>query len=293
MGKQTQISPKILLIDESTPGDGRAPPPREVQTIAADDVGDLNDLLSDRTTVLGPAMEGSAAPSSSEDGDLDLLFEEAVANDGFRGMTASALAGGVRSAPVALQETLDEDDDGSDLLGDSPTPPPARTPAGPAGEPWVRQQGELPLVAAVPPVAAAPGPRVRPFTRLKSNVKGITDIELGPCTVLIGPNRAGKTKGLSAAMLALTASHPVSGKDDEIFNALAPEGTKELFATIEGPDGTLTYRIQKKSRGEGFKKHTHEATGDLAKLPKADLERAVPALAVMAASRSFNVVNVE
>ena len=113
MSKQTQLSPKILLIDDSIPGDGRPVPPREAQTIAPDDVGDLNDLLGGVAEgLLGPAMEGSAAPPSSEDGDLDLLFEEAVANDGFRGMTASALAGGVRSAPVALQETLDEDDDG-------------------------------------------------------------------------------------------------------------------------------------------------------------------------------------
>lgn len=84
--------------------------------------------------------------------------------------------------------------------------------------------------------------RPQPFERLLSNVKGLIDIELGPCTVIVGANFVGKTSVLDTIRLAVTGKHPVGAHPRDLVELL-PDGADHLYATLQGPSGVLSWRM--------------------------------------------------
>lgn len=78
------------------------------------------------------------------------------------------------------------------------------------------------------------------ITRIKTNVKGYErGIDLGPATLIVGPNFSGKTALLSALRLGLSGfmPQPIGKTGQSIYSALAPvpEGAGTLYVSLE-PD---------------------------------------------------------
>lgn len=75
--------------------------------------------------------------------------------------------------------------------------------------------------------------------RVKSNVKGAFEHELGQCTLLVGKNASGKTRVIEALSLALTgqARSVGLGKRESDLMLFAPDGVDNLFAEAVLSDG--------------------------------------------------------
>lgn len=85
---------------------------------------------------------------------------------------------------------------------------------------------------------------MKPFTRIRGNVKGEFDDRLGPCTFWAGPNQAGKSSRLIAARYALCgASGWTSGAHGSDIAPLAPPGADQVYASLDGPDGDSTFEV--------------------------------------------------
>lgn len=80
------------------------------------------------------------------------------------------------------------------------------------------------------------------FESLRSNVKGLLDIQLGPCTCITGGNRIGKSSVLDTVRLAVTGKHPVGAHPSDLLE-LAPAGADQLYAELAGPSGRLAWRM--------------------------------------------------
>jgi len=80
-------------------------------------------------------------------------------------------------------------------------------------------------------------------TRVRSRLQGDIDVALGRCTLITGPNEAGKTAILRSVELALTArASDINGRADvgraADLMALAPGRAGELFTEVDFSDGT-------------------------------------------------------
>jgi len=75
--------------------------------------------------------------------------------------------------------------------------------------------------------------------RVKSNVKGEFEWQLGACTLLVGKNAKGKSRVLDALSLALTgeARSDGLGKRESDLMLLAPPGAEKLYAEAVLSDG--------------------------------------------------------
>ena len=72
-------------------------------------------------------------------------------------------------------------------------------------------------------------------TRLRSNVKGGCDVELAPCTLLVGANASGKTAVAEALALALRGESPeVGATPSSLMELVAPSERLFVEATLGG-----------------------------------------------------------
>lgn len=111
-----------------------------------------------------------------------------------------------------------------------------------------------------PTTEQAAGDKPLPFHRVYSaSIKGGVDSKLGPCTAVVGANRAGKTAVLDAIRLALTGTHPVGAHYADLLaltggrppdahlvgvsaeaHATTPSGRKSLDVAHSGALSRLT-----------------------------------------------------
>jgi len=77
--------------------------------------------------------------------------------------------------------------------------------------------------------------------RLVSNLKGDMDVELSPCTLLVGKSGAGKTAIVDSIALALRgeARSPGLGKKESELIGLAPPGAEQLYTTTTLSSGEV------------------------------------------------------
>lgn len=102
---------------------------------------------------------------------------------------------------------------------------------------------------------------MQPFEKLITNVKGPrTEYDLAPCTVIVGPNRAGKSTILDTIRLALTGKHPVGPHPVNLAH-LAPPDAKQLFAELHARDGSLAWRMDFDTSGKARKSKGVAAQG--------------------------------
>lgn len=158
-----------------------------------------------------------------------------------------------------------------DDLGDTPI------------EPTLDLGGLLPPEVAPPTVEApmVPAASYQPFTRVQSNIKGGVDVPLGPCTAIVGPNRAAKTAVLDAFLLAATGQHPAFPAGSQAGSALmrlVPDGAGVLEARLVGPSGLMEFTVEG-SRASA-KTPRHDRQGVLANLSPEDIKRLVPTIAL-------------
>lgn len=133
--------------------------------------------------------------------------------------------------------------------------------------------------APVLPAAAlftAPAPETptfKPFTHVRTSIKGGIEAILSPCTAIIGPNRAMKTAVLDAIRLALTGGHPIGANGVDLMR-LVPESCGTLSAELTGPSGHAVFEVEG-SRARA-KAPRWNLTGALGELSKGDLARVLP-----------------
>jgi len=112
---------------------------------------------------------------------------------------------------------------------------------------------------------------IKPFTRLKGNIKNQFDEALAPVTLWLGENQTGKTGRLIGVKIAAqgpAASHGgVKGSD---IMRLVPEGIGGAFALLESPSGSCELKVDV----EGRKARTPVHTRTGAFLEMSDDERA-------------------
>lgn len=83
---------------------------------------------------------------------------------------------------------------------------------------------------------------LRPFTQLRTNVKGAASLDLAPCTCIVGDNLKGKTSILDTIRLAVTGKHPVGANPRDLVELL-PAGAEQLYAELRGPDGAFLWSM--------------------------------------------------
>lgn len=120
--------------------------------------------------------------------------------------------------------------------------------------------------------------RIAAFTKLTTNVKTQICDELGPITAFLGANFSGKTARLDAIRLALTGKHPVGPHGSDLME-LVPENAASLFATLEGPSGMSTFKLNiDAAKGKAEKPLPAERFGLFRELmTDADMENILPA----------------
>ena len=104
-------------------------------------------------------------------------------------------------------------------------------------------------------------PTMQAFTRLSANVKARIDIDLAPCTAIVGPNKSFKTGILDTVRLALTGKHPIGGHPADLAELLAPSTGDIMRAMLTGPSGIAKF-AQDIPGGKG-RKPKHELSGAL------------------------------
>lgn len=77
------------------------------------------------------------------------------------------------------------------------------------------------------------------FTHLKANIKAATELELEPCTCIVGANTAGKSSVLDTIRLALTGKHPIGGHPSDLAQLAAEPNPDKIFASLTGPKGSV------------------------------------------------------
>ena len=91
-------------------------------------------------------------------------------------------------------------------------------------------------------------------SRLKTNVKGALDVELGRKTLVVGPPASHKSGLVSALSLALTGKVDELGSAPAELLALRPAGDDELYADLEFSSGEKSsWRIKGGSTARGKK----------------------------------------
>lgn len=92
--------------------------------------------------------------------------------------------------------------------------------------------------------AAALEWHARPFTRVRGNFKGHYDYEVGPHTLIVGPNQSGKSGIVIGGRYGLGGVKGWSlGVHGSEIAALAPSGVDTLFHEWIGPDGTALFKV--------------------------------------------------
>jgi hypothetical protein len=76
------------------------------------------------------------------------------------------------------------------------------------------------------------------FTHLETNVKGYVNVELGPCTAIVGQNQQGKTRILDAIRLALTGKHHIGPNASDIHE-LTPGEAVNVFSRLTESNGRI------------------------------------------------------
>lgn len=104
--------------------------------------------------------------------------------------------------------------------------------------------------------------------KVRTNVKGIGEADLGPCTLLVGPNRSGKSAVIDSAAIALCgeAASDGLGKLEVRLMALKPEGDAELFSEVELSDGSQVTWSAKGTTAKASRA-TWQTTAEGGKLP--------------------------
>jgi hypothetical protein len=100
--------------------------------------------------------------------------------------------------------------------------------------------------------------------KLSTNVKGEKELELAPCTFVVGKNGDGKSGIIDAISLAITgaaASDGLGKKELELMR-LAPDGSTELYASAIIDNGDVV-KWRTEGSTEKAKKATHETVGEL------------------------------
>lgn len=116
---------------------------------------------------------------------------------------------------------------------------------------------------------------MRPYVQeITASIKGSVNAKLGPKTLVIGKNGAGKSAVCNAIELALTGSasdiagRAVLAKDSDLFALLAPPGEKEVSATARLSDKDT-------ARWELAQNHRAERSGPQAIFPLRDVRAAI------------------
>lgn len=84
---------------------------------------------------------------------------------------------------------------------------------------------------------------MKAFTRLVAAVKCEMDLQLMPCTAIVGANQSTKTAVLDAYRLALTGKHPIGSTAADVYELAAPNQSG-LYAALHTDDGRkITYQL--------------------------------------------------
>jgi len=116
------------------------------------------------------------------------------------------------------------------------------------------------------------------FTRLVAAVKTEMDIQLAPCTAIVGLNMSFKTAVIDAYRLALTGRHPIGSHPADIFELAAP-GQNSVFASLHSASGgKLTFQMDA-PKGKP-KTPEHDTLSVLGLLKDEDYDRLMPMASV-------------
>lgn len=143
-------------------------------------------------------------------------------------------------------------------------------------------------------LAASTLPTFQPFTHLDADVKEDLSLDLGPCTLILGPSRSYKTAILDAIRLALTGRHRIGPHPSDLIG-LAASKSKGITVSLQGPSGFANFVLRVRDGAPREVQWPDDFEGDLKKLTADDLRRVVPSEAVkdilgMGDARSREVV---
>jgi hypothetical protein len=85
------------------------------------------------------------------------------------------------------------------------------------------------------------------FDHIRGNFKGEWDDEVGPCTLWVGPNQAGKSSRIIGVRYALGGAGAwIAGQHGSQIAELAPADATSLYAELSGPSGSASFLVERK-----------------------------------------------